>query len=375
MALDKFQPYLFVSAGEQSNKYLTPTITNGIAQFQAQRKQSLTGLTVRIDPIQSGSGDPSPTNIRPISGRTGLTVTRSGKNLLQNALTSSTNRGITATVNADGTVTLTGTNDGSSYSLFVINNFYAVDGVEYILSGAVSANILLRNVGAAVTDTGNGVSFTGNGTSQRIEIRVVAGTAISGSVVVKPMIRRASISDCTFVPYTEQTYPITWETEAGTVYGGNVDVISGKLTVTHAYKEYTGQTSEAWTASSWTKTNTFVAYSNVDIADSKKEGSRYMCITACNMLPLMGYDELRNADTNGITITGGMTASYPSIRIDKTVASTVAELQTYLASNPLTIVYELATPQTYNITPEDIKTLAGFNQIYSDAGPVIDIKF
>ena len=35
MALDKFQPYLFVSAGEQSNKFLTPTYADGIAQFQA----------------------------------------------------------------------------------------------------------------------------------------------------------------------------------------------------------------------------------------------------------------------------------------------------------------------------------------------------
>lgn len=37
----------------------------GVASFQAQRAQSLTGLTVRIDPIQEGTGDPSPSNIRP----------------------------------------------------------------------------------------------------------------------------------------------------------------------------------------------------------------------------------------------------------------------------------------------------------------------
>ena len=36
----------------------------------------VTGLKVTMKPIQSGTGDPSPTNIRPISGRTEASVTR-----------------------------------------------------------------------------------------------------------------------------------------------------------------------------------------------------------------------------------------------------------------------------------------------------------
>lgn len=38
----------------------------------------LRGLTVGIEPVQSGSGDPSPDNVRPISGWTGATVFHSG---------------------------------------------------------------------------------------------------------------------------------------------------------------------------------------------------------------------------------------------------------------------------------------------------------
>lgn len=37
---------------------------------------ALTGLSVDIEPVQSGEGDPSPTNIRPITGHTSATVTR-----------------------------------------------------------------------------------------------------------------------------------------------------------------------------------------------------------------------------------------------------------------------------------------------------------
>ena len=40
-------------------------------------------LIVNLEPIQIGSGDPSPTNVRPITGVDGLTVKRFGKNVLE----------------------------------------------------------------------------------------------------------------------------------------------------------------------------------------------------------------------------------------------------------------------------------------------------
>jgi hypothetical protein len=52
------------------------TITNGMAQFECIEENLVKGLKVTMNPIQSGSGDPSPTNIRPISGRTEASVTR-----------------------------------------------------------------------------------------------------------------------------------------------------------------------------------------------------------------------------------------------------------------------------------------------------------
>ena len=39
-------------------------------------------LTVSIDPVQSGTGDPSPTNVRPISGWTGCGIQQGSKTLL-----------------------------------------------------------------------------------------------------------------------------------------------------------------------------------------------------------------------------------------------------------------------------------------------------
>lgn len=58
--------------------YLTErTLTgNPITLKLGNLTPEVTGLKVTMNPIQSGSGDPSPTNIRPISGRTEASVTR-----------------------------------------------------------------------------------------------------------------------------------------------------------------------------------------------------------------------------------------------------------------------------------------------------------
>lgn len=50
------------------------------ATFDDGYPANLKELVVTLSPTQSGSGDPSPTNIRPISGTTSVTVTRTGEN-------------------------------------------------------------------------------------------------------------------------------------------------------------------------------------------------------------------------------------------------------------------------------------------------------
>lgn len=318
MALDTFNPYLFVSAGEQSNKYLTPVISpDGIARFQAQRAQELTGLTVRIDPVQEGTGDPSPTNIRPISGRTGLTVTAANKNLMPNMAGTATNttNGITYTYNDDGSFTINGTATANAYSR-------AVDGVGtniYLPHGTYKKPTAQNgNVGVYVQymrSASNWTTVTGGSTLSQtfvidedyplaIRVAVMSGTTVN-NVRFEPYVYPESISDTTWVSPVKTNYPVTWETEAGTIYGGTLDVVSGVLTVTDAQiASYAGETLPG----EW-------------ISD-------------------------RDVYAAGTTPTTGAQ-----------------------------VVYKLAKPQTYRLTGAEVRTIAGFNQIYSDAGPVIDIKF
>jgi len=149
------------------------------------------------------------------------------------------------------------------------------------------------------------------------------------------------------------------------VYGGTLDVVSGMLTVDRKYKRYTGETSENWNYSSWTSTNTAVFYSNVSLSDGKSVSENYNCITVCNQLPIGTYTSLRDDDTPAIAITGG-TQILPSVRIPKSVLSTVdvTGFRSYLTNNPLDIVYELATPIVIDLTPQQISTLLGTNNIF-----------
>ena len=50
------------------------------ATFEDGYAANVKALSVTITPTQSGSGDPSPTNVRPISGATSVSVTRTGEN-------------------------------------------------------------------------------------------------------------------------------------------------------------------------------------------------------------------------------------------------------------------------------------------------------
>lgn len=360
MALDKFQPYLFVSAGEQSNKYLTPVISpEGIASFQAQRAQDLTGLTVRIGPIQEGSGDPSPTNIRPISGRTGLTVTRAGKNLCPSK-----------------TISMGGTNERT----LSIDLPYTIPAGEYIMSytvggtgtGGWGLNFYYDSTRVGVLDTGTG-RVTMSAPTNRIYAYMAQADYNAGYTRIIDNIQLELGTVVTaYTPYVAPSvYPITWETEAGTVYGGTLDVVSGVLTVNRFFKAFDGTEDWARTGSIGANTNRYyIQWGNMGITGNVINLSDSVCSHLVFLSGNVGQFGTFNASTTNFAVKDG----------NGTQFADMAAFKAWLAAQntngtPLQLCVELATPQTYQLSPTEVMTLAGFNQVYSDAGPVIDIKF
>ena len=114
---------------------------------------------------------------------------------------SATVKGITYTVNDDGTVTVNGT--ATDFSNFVLRGYSTtppipwVSGENYILSGCPkggSSNTYCLRLGVAgsLYDYGNGVSFTYPGNiSVYLDIVIFSGATVN-NLVFKPMIRKAS---------------------------------------------------------------------------------------------------------------------------------------------------------------------------------------
>ena len=101
------------------------------------------------------------------------------------------------------------------------------------------------------------------------------------------------------------TYSVSWQSQAGTVYGGNVDLVSGVLTVTHAnIASYDGET-----------------------------------------LPSTWISDRDVYSVGGTPTTGAQ------------------------------VVYELATPLTYQLTPIQVNSLLGINKVWNDTNGETEVKY
>jgi hypothetical protein len=152
-----------------------------------------------------------------------------------------------------------------------------------------------------------------------------------------------------------------------TVYGGTLDVTSGELTVTHGYIS-------SLSTCAWTNTNTANAFvmlndipgivnagSNpsspqVDIICSKYQPTPIITLAA--ELP----DKKCTINLNGKKLVIA-DSSYSGVN---DFAQSLSDVQ---------LVYELATPQTYHLTPTQIRTLVGNNNIWADTGDIIEGKY
>ena len=99
-----------------------------IVSFETDSENVFSKLQVDgLEPAQEGSGDPSPSNVRPIRGHSEVDVNVVGKNLFQTTAESKTENGLTWTVNQDGTITVTGT--PTNYTALNVGRAY-VNGID-----------------------------------------------------------------------------------------------------------------------------------------------------------------------------------------------------------------------------------------------------
>ena len=145
------------------------------------------------------------------------------------------------------------------------------------------------------------------------------------------------------------THPISWQSTAGTVYGGMLDVTTGLLTVTMAEVDLG---TLAW---GYNGTNFYCT----SLDSSKKPGrGNLICsnykVNVDGSIGTAPDKIIRGDNSNGNIYVKD--SSYIDAATFKTAMSGVQ------------LVYELATPITYQLTPTEVTLLAGTNNVWADMG-------
>lgn len=316
-------------------------------------------VTVDVVPIQSGSGDPSPTNIRPITGWTGATVTRTGKNLLEpKVFTSGT--GFTNPVKVDF----------SKYPSYTFSCNISTDICRTMIYGYSSKSDALGDVNKIARTAGTVenvrtiskdlFTYEVAGDVDSIEYIVVRfyGSRTTAQDLNNGEIQVEIGSSATaFEPYNGASYPFTWSDTAGTVYGGTLDVLNGTLRVEYGIIDL-GTLN--WTVSSAERS----------VFRTGVTGRKYSAteVGYCSSYKFYGNDTLTHLVNNLPDNNVGFQVTTRYILIRDTRFTDAESFKTAVTGQKL--VYPLASPQTYQLTPVEIESLAGANNVWADAGDV-----
>lgn len=304
-------------------------------------------------------------NICPISGWDAVEVQRTGKNLLQTPYYdgSKTEYGVTFTVNNDGSVSLSGTNNRGNtiYYGFVNRNFpkklkkgsYSVGrsgiaGATFSIVG-VSADNTQAVALAYATETSDKVFTLSEDTLYYSYLAINAGTTVNATFY--PRLELGSTATA-YTPYQGDTYQIQL---GQTIYGCKIYATQGKMVVDRAEVDLG--------TLNWNKINTtgshwrFWAYLNDMAYGGEMLSSQYKHITASQSY--MGDIGIASQASG---------SSYLAMVTDERF-SDAATFKT--AMNGVQLVYELATPITIDLTPLEISVLTGqTNNIWADSGNV-----
>ena len=325
-------------------------------------------------------------NICPITGRTGVNVYRTGKNGLNldtsvTVLTGSVPSSVTI-VSGVGSATITEEYYNRNSNKFGWE-FGAKENEEYTISGKVqsSGTVIFKIYSASgdVVLTFNTPAREGTfsqtfNSGPNTKLYFYASISSWGQTISLTDIQiELGSTATTYESYRGNTYAVDWTSEAGTVYGGTLDVVTGVLTVDRATVTLNG--SETWGAGfPISEQGCYTAL------HSLKKLTGYKSAISCNELKTYdGYTarEYRDAEY-GISGYQDWLNIYPGqnwLYIKINGLSTKDEYKTWLASNNLQVVYTLATPLTYQLTPTQVELLIGQNNVWSDSNEAVTLTY
>lgn len=329
-------------------------------------------LTIGIEPSQDLNGYDKPW------------VGGSGKNMFHTTLTSGSSwGGMSWTVNADGTVTFTGT-DSLMQIEQSLGTATLTAGVNYRATGIADNNVALevRQNGQTILPIypNSGVVWTAvQSGDYEIYVVITRGRTLYNYTVSPMICLEASADPITFEPWANicpisgrssaTIYVSPTSTGSGatqysvafgqTVYGGSLDAVKGELTITHK-KISLGDYSYGKSG------NNFYISSVTDFKYADTSGYIHYGNGLSNAFKFSTDNWNAEDSTCTCYYHSGYSGYRIFFRLDSHANDTEAEFKAFMQSIGAEFCYELATPTTITLTPTEIRTLYGTNFIWAN---------
>ena len=310
----------------------------------------LKSCEVEIVATQAGSGTPSPSNVRAISGFGSVKVVVSGVNLFNK---NSANIVDEKYLESDGT-------EGTWIEFEISDYIPVIGGSNITISGGTTSG---NDPSVCFYDRSkNFISGIKHSSYNYPHTYTVPNNAF----YMRESVRKNSVNTLqielgnqatTYEAYNGTTHTITLPE---TIYGGELECVGGSGKKTHAYIELGSQD---WTLNG---TSRFVLTNSIGakIMSTQQDLADILCTI---------YPTVKQADLVGRTTPcicglnwGNGVVIYDPNYTDTTTFKT--------AMSGVYMSYELATLTTFTTTPESIPTLSGVNNIYADSGDV-DLEY
>lgn len=335
------------------------------------------------EPRQEGEGDPSPDNVRPITGLDSVQVMRCGKNLMpynKPSPSTYTANGITFTWNDDGSIHIIGTAAEKVDSNIMRFDDFSIPPGEYRMISPSALGVFPQfvvkkaNTGANFWYSANNITIESGDVPQYFYVSVNAGAVVDTTVYAFLSYGSEMPSVEDYAPYTGTTATLTLPE---TIYGGTVDAVTGEGSEEVHGVQFNG--TEAWTQAAAGSTElSYFEHVFPDSADLLPSSAGSVALARRSQK--ISHFKIGNPYSENVDDAGWV---YSAASIDAAVArirasrfENVEDWNAYLAAQaaagtPVTIAYKLATPTTFQATGgQSLPALPGTNTVYTDADAV-----
>lgn len=357
---------------EALSAYIVETETGSIASFtDGADDVPVKDLTVAIEPAQDLHGQSSP---YPAGG---------GKNIgyISEDNCISHQRDSVEYKNNGAVVTSTADYGRAGFTMPVVNGQqYTVSfkakktGNAYAIQFNNANEFAYSYRAEILTETLTSYSFNITATSDIFFVGIYPNAAGTNITVEDFQLEKGSTATA-FAPYSnicpisgwtganvtvnDDVFSIDFPTEAGTVYGGTLDVTTGVLTVDRAIVDLG--------TLNWGYNSGYGFYVNRESSLLPANAKAFDAGTKANIVCSAYKTETYSKTTSGdYPMCIGLGTTF--FAVSDTRYDNATSFKT--ASSGVMLCYELATPQTYQLTPQEVSTILGQNNIFADTGNV-----